>query len=76
MSLQCHQIKLIIEPEIARLISSNHANDLNLRANRENKNNPRYFEFFIPTAYYYTELYNNKDKAREYIELFESKKIC
>jgi hypothetical protein len=41
----------------------------------ENKNNPRYFEFFIPTAYYYTELYNNKDKAREYIELFESKKI-
>lgn len=42
----------------------------------ENKNNPRYFEFFIPTAYYYTELYNNKDKAREYVKLFESKKIA
>ena len=41
----------------------------------ENKNNPRYFEFFIPTAYYYTELFKNKDKAREYVELFESKRI-
>jgi hypothetical protein len=41
----------------------------------ENKNNPRYFEFFIPTAYYYTELFKNKDKAREYVELFEFKRI-
>lgn len=41
----------------------------------ENKNNPRYFEFFIPTAYYYIELFKNKDKAREYVELFESKLI-
>ena len=41
----------------------------------ENKNNPRYFEFFIPTAFYYIELFKNKDKAREYVELFESKRI-
>ena len=42
---------------------------------KKKKNNPRYFEFFIPTAYYYIELFKNKDKAREYVELFESKRI-
>lgn len=41
----------------------------------ENKNNPRYFEFFIPTAYYYLTLYENKDKSKEYLKLFESKRI-
>lgn len=41
----------------------------------ENKTNPRYFEFFIPTGYYHLELFNNQDKAKEYLELFGDKKI-
>ena len=39
----------------------------------ENKTIQDILSFFIPTAYYYIELLKNKDKAREYVELFESK---
>lgn len=41
----------------------------------ENKTNPRYFEFFIPTGYYHLILFGNQNKAREYLKLFEDKKI-
>lgn len=41
----------------------------------ENKTNPKYFEFFIPTGYYYLELFDDKNKAKEYLKLFGEKKI-
>lgn len=41
----------------------------------KNKTNPRYFEFFISTGYYYLELFDDKNKAKEYLELFGEKKI-
>ncbi|MGB3752114.1 MAG: hypothetical protein WA945_11165, partial [Arcobacteraceae bacterium] len=40
-----------------------------------NKQNPRYFEYFIPMGYYYLELLDDKSKANEYLDLFQDKKI-
>lgn len=40
-----------------------------------NQNNINFFEYYIPLAYYFLEVENNKEKARKYLNLFQSKKI-
>ena len=42
---------------------------------KSNKNNPLFYEYFLPTSYYLKKIRNDDKQAKKFLELFEEKKI-